>query len=121
VLQESCCNVLNCVAVCCNVLRCDVWCAVAVWVQQWVLQRVAMCCGVNCGVLWSVISKGSKSRTLQRVAVCCSVLQCSVERDIKNQREYRVAKTHRMPHLNRSFSAKEPYNWWLCGGKRTAI
>ena len=24
--------------------------------------------------------------------------------------QYRVAKTHRMPHLHRSFSAKEPYN-----------
>jgi len=24
--------------------------------------------------------------------------------------EYRVAKTHRMPYLHRSFSAKEPYN-----------
>jgi len=23
---------------------------------------------------------------------------------------YRVAKTHRMPYLSRSFSAKEPYN-----------
>jgi len=26
---------------------------------------------------------------------------------------YRVAKTHRMPYLYRSFSAKEPYNLWL--------
>ena len=26
---------------------------------------------------------------------------------------YRVAKTHRMPYLHRSFSAKEPYNYWL--------
>jgi len=26
---------------------------------------------------------------------------------------YRVAKTHRMPYLYRSFSAKEPYNQWL--------
>jgi len=26
---------------------------------------------------------------------------------------YRVAKIHRMPHLYRSFSAKEPYNYWL--------
>ena len=29
---------------------------------------------------------------------------------------YRAAKTHRMPYLYRSFSAKEPYNLWLfCG------
>ena len=26
---------------------------------------------------------------------------------------YRVAKTHKMPYLYRSFSAKEPYNDWL--------
>ena len=26
---------------------------------------------------------------------------------------YRVAKTHRMPYLYRSFSAKNPYNQWL--------
>jgi len=26
---------------------------------------------------------------------------------------YRVAKTHRMAYLYRSFSAKEPYNEWL--------
>jgi len=30
---------------------------------------------------------------------------------------YRVAKTHRMPHLYRSFSAKEPCNQWLFCGK----
>ena len=33
---------------------------------------------------------------------------------------YRVAKTHRMPYLYKSFSAKEPYNQWLFCGKRTA-
>ena len=26
---------------------------------------------------------------------------------------YRVPETHRMPYLYTSFSAKEPYNWWL--------
>jgi len=30
---------------------------------------------------------------------------------------YRVAKTHRMPYLYRSFSATEPYNKWLFYGK----
>jgi len=29
-------------------------------------------------------------------------------------------KTHRMPCLYRSFPAKEPYNWWLFCGKRSA-
>jgi len=28
---------------------------------------------------------------------------------------------HRMPYLSRLISAKEPYNQWLCGGKRPAI
>jgi len=32
---------------------------------------------------------------------------------------YRVAKTHRMPYLLRSFSTKEPYNLWLCCEKMT--
>ena len=32
--------------------------------------------------------------------------------------DYRVAKTQRMPSLSRSFSAKEPCNWWLFCGKR---
>ena len=30
---------------------------------------------------------------------------------------YRVAKTRRIPYLYLSFSAKEPYNSWLCCGK----
>jgi len=34
---------------------------------------------------------------------------------------YRVAKMHRMPYLDTSFSAKEPYNWWLFCQKRPAI
>ena len=29
---------------------------------------------------------------------------------------YRVAKTHRMPHLYLLFSVKEPYNLWLFSG-----
>ena len=29
----------------------------------------------------------------------------------------KAAKTHRMPYVYRSFSAKEPYNWWLFGEK----
>jgi len=33
---------------------------------------------------------------------------------------YRVAKTHRIPYLYRSFSAKEPYIQWLFCGKWSA-
>ena len=32
--------------------------------------------------------------------------------------DYRVANTHRMPYLYRSFSAKERYNQWLFCGKQ---
>ena len=63
---------------------------------------------------------------LQCVAVCCSVLQCVAMWFEVNLMclpsfliqidlfivyfHYRVAKTCRMPHLYRSFHAKEPYN-----------
>ena len=30
-----------------------------------------------------------------------------------SKRGYRAAKIRKMPYLYRSFSAKEPYNWWL--------
>jgi len=72
------------VAVCCSVLQC-----------------VAVCCSV-----------------LQCVAVCCSVLQCASQRQWWTRGNcvlggyiggYRVAKTHRMPYLYRSFSAKVTY------------
>ena len=39
---------------------------------------------------------------------------------IKYESYYRVAKTHRMPYLWRSFSAEEPYNQWLFCEKRPA-
>jgi len=74
-----------------------------------VLQCVAVCCSV-----------------LQRAAVCCSALQCvavgrsGLQRVAMHSRgwsppsfaadRYRVAKTHGMPYLYRSFSAKEPHN-----------
>jgi len=32
---------------------------------------------------------------------------------------YKVAKTHRMPYLDRLFSAKKPCNWWLFCRKLT--
>ena len=64
--------------------------------EEGVLQCVAACCSV-----------------LQRVAVCCSVLRCAAVCCSVLQCVgwlYRVAKTHRMPYLYKSFSAKEPYN-----------
>ena len=56
---------------------------------------------------------------LQCVAVCCSVLQC-VAVCCSVLRQYRVAKTHRMPYLDGTFSAKETYDWWLVCRKRPA-
>jgi len=49
-------------------------------------------------------SKRASEQEGQRYCVC--------ERDCGSRQEsiYRVAKTHRMPYLDRSFSAKEPYN-----------
>jgi len=77
------------VAVCCSVLQCVAQCCNVLEPQN----RVAVCCSV-----------------LQCVAVCCSALQ-SVAMFLSRRRySYRVAKTHRMPHLYRSFSAKETYN-----------
>jgi len=35
-------------------------------------------------------------------------------------KSYSVAKTHRIPYLDRLFSSKEPYNWWLFCGKKPA-
>jgi hypothetical protein len=57
-------------------------------------------------------------RVLQCVAVCCSVLQWMSPNQLSTKTNvlvtkstrYRVAKTHRMPYLYTSFSAKEPYN-----------
>ena len=46
---------------------------------------------------------------LQCVAMCCRVL-----------RQYRVAMTHRMPHLDGTFSGKETCDWWLVCRKRLA-
>ena len=69
------------------------------------LQCVAVCCSVlQCVALCCSV--------LQRVAVCCSVLQCVADGSsvVPSSENYRVAKTHRMAYLYRSFSAKEPYN-----------
>ena len=49
---DTCCSVLQCVAVCCSVLQCIAVCCSA-------LQCAAVCCSV-----------------LQYAAVCCSALQC---------------------------------------------
>jgi len=39
--------------------------------------------------------------------------EAQINRALGEVCNYRVAKTHRMPYLYRSFSAKDPYNQWL--------
>jgi len=58
------------------------------------LRAEGVCCSLCCSVCCSA---------------CCSV-SCSVRGDWWCIDLYRVAKTHRMPYLYRSFFAKEPYD-----------
>ena len=46
---------------------------------------------------------------LWRVADGVSVSESVRKRERREGAQYRVAKTHRIPYLYRSFSAKEPY------------
>jgi len=116
-----CCNVLQCVAVCCSVLQCvavccsvlqsltghvmcvwmfiGIYCLSHVCVTMCVAVCVAVCCSVaNIAVYCSQWWKFAHISfcKFQHLAVCCNVL-------------YRVAKTHRIPYLYRSFFAKETY------------
>jgi len=45
-----------------------------------------------------------RERERDRVRVCARAISFLL---------YMVAKTHKMPYLQKSFSAKEPYNQWL--------
>ena len=48
-------------------------------------------------------------------------MNCMFDSSLSGQvSTYRVAKTHRMSYLHRSFSAKEPCNQWLFCGIRPA-
>jgi len=51
------------------------------------------------------------------VCVWC-VFACVCARACVRVCHYRVAKTHWMPSVYRSFSAKEPYNYWLFSEQR---
>jgi len=116
----QCTSIVHCVAVCCSVLQC-----------------VAVCCFFN---FYQTAVVGSRSRIdiLNRTAAnfdsrisllefLCSifVLESLSEKSfpkqsvsdciscVNSETAYRVAKTHRMPYLLRSFFAKGPYNQWL--------
>ena len=47
----------------------------------------------------------------------CYISPTHVLRIVSSVRSYRVAKTHRIPYLYRSFFAKVTYIWWLFCGK----
>jgi len=97
---------------------------VCVWDNVYICEIVGIICIVRVlSVCCSV---------LHCVAVCCSVLQCvavcwhhmhhegSLTRFSRSGICYRVAKTHRIPYLYRSFSAQVTYIWWLFCGKWSA-
>jgi len=67
VSAESCCTLLQCVAVCCSVLQC--YCGV--------LQYDAVCCSVLQYVVSAADSNDDEPHGATRCcSVCCSVLQC---------------------------------------------
>ena len=114
-----CCSVSQCVAVCHSVLQC-----VAVYCSVW--QCVAVrCSALQCvAVRCSVLQWMNTQRTVMQHDTLVYVyhweqkiytangkwtLHCNHIRCTSNHVRYRVAKTHMMPYLYTSFSAKEPY------------
>ena len=108
-----CCSVLQCVAVCCSVLQCAICIASqrvlyasAPW--QHVIHKANTHTHTHTGCHHFVVQHTPYAQqTHTHVACLGSVVQLQ------------VTKTHRMPYLYRSFSAKEPHNEWLFCGKMT--
>jgi len=63
----------------------------------------------------SLESSGCRTRPLETSGYRPRLTHCGANpnRHLVRSRWYRVAKTHRMPYVCRSFSAKVPYNQWL--------
>jgi len=59
----------------------------------------------------------TRYNTLQHTTTHCNILQYTKWKVQHRAVYYRVAKTHRIPYLYRSFLAKEPYIQWLFCGK----
>jgi len=58
------------------------------------------------------VTEGEKERERERECVCVFVCVCAKFDTFEHYQvrtQYRVAKTHRIPYLYRSFSAKEPH------------
>ena len=85
----ACCSVIQCVVVCCSMLHC-----------------VAVCCSVlQCVAIQDCLQYVAEScSTLHCVTVCCNVFFRAL---LRTAACYRVAETHRMPYVYRSFSGKE--------------
>jgi len=62
------------------------------------LQSAALC-NVQHTAIYNTLQSAALCNVLQHTVTYCNVLQ----------REYRMAKTHRVPYLCRSCSVKEPY------------
>jgi len=127
VVQNIVTPLLQCVAVCVAVCCIQSQSLLLQWMphttrwQQLVgalhcYASVAVCCRVCCSVC---------CRVLQSVAVCLNLCcVCGLRTPLLCVRvedavfSYRVAQPHRMPHLYRSFCAKDPYNSYLISRKR---
>jgi len=125
-----CCSVLQCVAVCCSVLQCVAVCCT-------VLQCVALC--------WDMSSTHYRRATSPPnysiysiysiyihihifayyiyicICICIHIyifIYIHILRRTASPPKYSIGwRTVIGCHLDRSFSAKEPYNWWLFCGK----
>ena len=79
------------------------------------VQRVAVCCSADKCLAVTYHSHENTSlvhRSKEYVAVCCSAVLCVAICCSSDKRllvRYRVAKTHRIPYLYRSFSASDLY------------
>ena len=98
---------LQCVAVCCSVLQCGAFVLVSCSVLPVSIIWPLLGCSNSrfCVHVHVRVSTYARARMCVCVYVCASVRGCA----LVCAHTYRVAKTHRIPYLYRSFSAKEPY------------
>ena len=93
-----CCSVLKCVEVCCSVLQCVAMC-----------YNVSKCVAVCCNVEYTTLFEKGHSEFTTLFEQWYSTLFEKLQQLAHSLNGYRMAKTHRIPYLYRSFSAKEPY------------
>jgi len=90
------------------------WCSVALYIYMWVggslfsvSQGLSVCLSLCVGA-YGTACKSSGVFFWYSVGLC--IYECEFDvLSLVSSRVYRVAKTHRIPYLCRSFSAKEPY------------